>query len=343
MTRLHILNWYFARMNSRMKKFILVLISLTGIIAISLFFVSKKSISSESSNLITKSEQSTAKMTIASKSGNSIRILFVGDMMFDRYVRQVSDKNGYGFVFQKVDGLLRSNDLVVGNLEGPITDNKSVNVDSKMGDKNNYIFTFDPKVSDVLAKENIKLVNIGNNHISNFGSSGIENTRKYLTQSGVGFFGDPENADKRLVMEDIKNVRIAFVNYNQFVAGAEQKTIADINSAKKMKADLIIIYTHWGKEFVIDPDEDIKNLAHEFIDNGADLIIGSHPHVVQPKEEYKGKMIYYSLGNFIFDQYFEQGTQNGLAVQVEISTENKKIISRELPILMGKNSQILQQ
>jgi gamma-polyglutamate biosynthesis protein CapA len=329
-------------MSYKAQKVILVLISLVGLIVINLFFVSKKSITSESHNLITKNEQATAKMTIASKSENSIKILFVGDMMFDRYVRQVSDRNGYGFVFQKVDGLLKSNDLVVGNLEGPITNNKSVSVDSKMGDKNNYIFTFDSKVSGTLASENIRLVNIGNNHILNFGSSGIESTRKYLTQSGVDFFGDPENADKRLTIEVIKNVRIAFVNYNQFVTGAEQKTISDINSAKKLKADLVIVYTHWGKEFVTDPDENIKNLAHELIDAGADLIIGSHPHVVQPKEEYKGKMIYYSLGNFIFDQYFEQGTQNGLTVQVEINTENKKITPRELPILIGKSSQILQ-
>jgi poly-gamma-glutamate synthesis protein (capsule biosynthesis protein) len=330
-------------MNNRKKKVILVLISVTGLIAISLFFVSKKTISSELRNLITKSKQAaTAEMTVASKSENSIKILLVGDMMFDRYVRQVSDRNGYGFIFQKVDGLLKGNDLVVGNLEGPITDSKSVSVDSKMGDKNNYIFTFDPKVSDVLAKENIRLVNIGNNHISNFASSGIESTKKYLTQSGVDFFGNPENMDKRMAIENVKNIKIAFVNYNQFVAGAEQKTIADINSAKEMKVDLIIVYTHWGKEFIANPDENIKNLAHEFIDDGADLIVGSHPHVVQPKEEYRGKMIYYSLGNFIFDQYFDLNTQKGLIVQVTMDLSSKKIVTRDLPIILDSNGQTLQ-
>lgn len=326
-----------------MKKIILILIFATGFIASSLFFLNKKNTSPESPNLTKKNARTAVEMTLALESENLIKILFVGDMMFDRYVRQISDRNGYDFVFQKIEGLLSGNDLVVGNLEGPITDNKSVSVNSKIGDRNNYIFTFDPKVSDTLARKNIRLVNIGNNHISNFASSGIESTRKYLIQSEVDFFGDPENIDKRLIIKHIKGLKIAFVNYNQFITGAEKKTITDIDSAKKMEADLIIIYTHWGKEYIANPDQNIKNLAYRLIDNGADLIIGSHPHIVQPKEEYRGKMIYYSLGNFIFDQYFRQETQNGLAVQIEISAENKKIISREFPIQIGRNGQISQQ
>lgn len=280
---------------------------------------------------------------ISNETADSIRILFVGDMMFDRYIRQVSERRGYDFIFQKVDGLLQDNDLVIGNLEGPITDSKSRSVGSEIGEKNNYIFTFDSGVADTLAKENIRLVNIGNNHISNFGSDGINATRQYLTQSGIDFFGDPENIDNRLIIKNIQNIKIAFVSYNQFTTNAEQKTIADTESAKNNKADFIVVYAHWGEEFIANPDENIRNMAHGFIENGADLIIGSHPHVIQSKEQYMGKMIYYSLGNFVFDQYFSQETQRGLAIQSEINIKNKKIISNELPILMSKNGQILQQ
>jgi len=338
----HILSWFFAKMNNKMQKVILVLILLASFIMASLFFVGKKTISSESSDLVIKSEQTTFKMAIASKSENSIKILFVGDMIFDRYIRQVSDRRGYDFPFKKVESLLKGNDLVVGNLEGPITDNKSISIDSEIGEKNNYIFTFDPKISEALASKNIKLVNIGNNHISNFGSSGIESTRKHLAQSGVDFFGDPEKVDKRLVIENIKNIKIAFVNYNQFVAGAEQKTINDINNAKSLNVDFIVLYTHWGKEFMTEPEDKLKILAHKFIDSGADLVIGSHPHVVQSKEEYKGRMIYYSLGNFIFDQYFDSNTQKGLAVQATMDLNSKKIITRDLPIILDNNGQTLQ-
>lgn len=328
-------------MSNKTQKVILVSIVLSGLIVISLFFASKKIMSSESPNLTIKSEQSTAEMIVASKSENSIKILFVGDMMFDRYVRQVSDRNGYGFVFQKVDSLFRGNDLVVGNLEGPITGNKSVSVDSKMGDKNNYIFTFNPKVAQALANENIKLVNIGNNHITNFGSSGIESTRNYLTQSGVDFFGDPEKNDRRVAFKNIKGLKISFVNYNQFVSSARQKTIDDVKKSKKANADIVVVYTHWGTEFVDQPDQKIKDLAHEFIDAGVDLIIGSHPHVIQSKEEYKGKMIYYSLGNFIFDQYFDPKTQRGLAVQIVVNPRNKDLKFKEFQIEMKNSGQSL--
>lgn len=272
------------------------------------------------------------------KKGN-VKIFFVGDMMFDRYIRQVSEKRGYSFAFQNVETLLKDNDLIVGNLEGPITDQASVSIASKMGEHDNYIFTFDPAVTNVLLKENIKLVNIGNNHISNFGSSGVESTRKYLTQSGIDYFGDPENENSRMIVENIKGMHIAFVNYNQFVSDSEQRTIVDINKAKRLKADFIILYTHWGVEFSPEPTEKTKKMAHKFIDDGVDLIIGSHPHVIQTKEEYNGKMIYYSLGNFIFDQYFRPETQKGLAVQAEFDASTKKIILKDFQIKIASNGQ----
>lgn len=328
------LNWYFVRMNNKNKKLISVAVLLISAF-VSLFFVSKKTISfSNSSN-----QKVVPVASATDKIQNTVSILFVGDIMFDRYIRQVTDRHGYAFPFQKVESLLRDNDLAVANLEGPITNSQSVSLASKMGEKNNYIFTFDPKVGQALVGENIKLVNIGNNHITNFGSNGIESTRNYLMQAGVGFFGDPEKSDGRIAFENIKGLKIAFVNYNQFILNAQQKTIEDINKSKKANADIIIVYTHWGKEFVDKPDQKIQDLAHEFIDAGVDLIIGSHPHVVQTKEEYKGKMIYYSLGNFIFDQYFDLHTREGMIVLTTINTSSKEIEAKEFQVKMDSNGQ----
>jgi poly-gamma-glutamate synthesis protein (capsule biosynthesis protein) len=324
-------------MNNKIRKTILFTV-LSVSLLISLFFVGKKTVSfskiSDANNIIPVAN------TI-SKDGGYVSILFVGDMMFDRYIRQTSEKYGYSFLFQKVEPMLKCNDLVVGNLEGPITDKQSISLDSKIGEKDNYVFTFDSKSTQVLANENIKLVNIGNNHITNFGSTGIESTRKYLMQSGVDFFGDPEKSDKRIAFENIKGLKIAFVNYNQFVPNNKQKTFDDISKAKNLKSDMIIVYTHWGTEFVDNPDQKIKDLAHEFIDDGADLIIGSHPHVIQPKEEYKGKMIYYSLGNMVFDQYFREDTKKGLLVRMTIDPETKKLSFEDIPIKIENNGQTL--
>lgn len=324
-------------MKNKIQKIILLVIFLVALVAVGVFLTSKKTAS-----FGIKNEQVIAKETVARPEKKPIKILFVGDMMFDRYIRQIADKRGAGYSFQKIQSILQSNDLVVGNLEGPITDKQSVSIDSVIGSKENYIFTFDKKFAGVLEKENIKLVNIGNNHILNFGFPGVESTRKYLSETGVEFFGDPENEENRMKIEKLKGFEIAFVNYNQFVGQAEQKTLDDLDRARAQKVDLIILYTHWGTEFVTgQPSDKIKNLAHKFIENGADLIIGTHPHVVQDKEEYAGKMIYYSLGNFIFDQYFSPETKKGLAVQVEISPE-KKLQFRDFSLKMATNGQTSQ-
>lgn len=326
-------------MNNKISKIILTGVILISFVAV-LFFAAKKTISFESSGVIIKKQQQKKLVdTVVAKNDKPIKILFVGDMMGDRYIRQVSEKRGYAFIFQKVDDLLKSSDLVVGNLEGPITDSQSVSVNSQIGERNNYIFTFDPKFGKALADENIKLVNIGNNHISNFADIGIESTRKNLADSNIDFFGDPKNENKRLKIENIQGFKIAFINYNQFVLDAKKKTFVDIANAKKSKPDLLILYTHWGAEFISEPSQKIKDLAHEFVESGVDLIIGSHPHVIQNKEQYKGKTIYYSLGNFIFDQYFDSKTKQGLAVEVEIDSVSKSMQFKEHALKMTNNGQ----
>lgn len=317
-----------------------VFVSLAG-----MFFYVALAREEKSKSSVPSTEKSIqAKTDVEKISKKDIKILFVGDMMFDRYIRQATDAHVNNFVFQKVADLFKSNDLVVGNLEGPITDNPSVSVNSEFGSRENYIFTFDPKFAQILKDVNVSLVNIGNNHISNFGDAGIESTHRYLKEAGVAYFGDPQDENARISIQNIGGFKIAFVSYNQFVSDAKQKTLDDIKKTKKENVDYIFLYTHWGKEFMPEPEEKTKNLAHEFIDSGVDLIIGTHPHVIQTVEKYKGKMIYYSLGNFIFDQYFDAKTQQGLAVQINIGTNNKNIIAKEIKVRMKNSGQtILEQ
>lgn len=267
-----------------------------------------------------------------------IKILFVGDMMFDRYIRQIISAKGQDFILQKAQTILQGNDLVVGNLEGPITQNASVSIASKMGERNNYIFTFDPNIADVLIKHNIMLVSMGNNHITNFGSDGIAQTRNFLTQAGVRYFGDPENQVSNMAIEKFDDHTIVLVNYNQFSSGSQEAALNSIQTAKRSGKDFVVVYAHWGTEYVSEPSDAIRGLAHTFIDAGADVIIGTHPHVIQSKEKYQGKMIYYSLGNFIFDQYFEAKTKKGLAVRMDID-ERDAISFTEFSVRMDSNGQ----
>ena len=109
--------------------------------------------------------------------------------------------------------------------------------------------------------------------------------------------------------------------------------------SRESQADIIIVYTHWGTEYKTESAENIKNLGRRFIDSGADMVIGTHPHVTQPMEEYKGKRIYYSLGNFIFDQYFSPETKKGLAAEVRIDTQTKNMNFRDIGLILDNNGQ----
>lgn len=269
-----------------------------------------------------------------------ISVLFLGDLMFDRSIRQFAEKKGNDFIFEKIGDFLKNSDLVVANLEGPITDNVSKSINTKPEEKDHFYFTFDSGLAGTLAKHNIKLVNFGNNHILNFGTSGLEQTKKYLTENRVDYFGDLKNLDKNYFVKEINGMKIGFVGYNQFGGKGAEEINRNIEIIRNT-VDIILVYTHWGKEYEKTPSDSIKNLAHSFIDAGADLVIGSHPHVVQNVEEYKGKKIYYSLGNFIFDQYFSAETMKGLAVKVRINPENKSLKFQEIPLAMDKNGQTL--
>ncbi len=264
-------------------------------------------------------------------------ILFGGDMQFDRYIRTVSGRRGGAFLFDGLRTEFQKADLVVANLEGPITDKTSVSETSIEGSHDNYVFTFPPETAARLKEENVGLVNIGNNHILNFKEEGAKRTKEYLEAAGVGYFGSPLSGDERVAYREIGGMRFGFVNYNEFIWKGREKAMEDITNARSA-SDFVIVYTHWGKEYVGATPE-MKTLGHEFIDAGADLVIGSHPHVVQEREIYEGKTVYYSLGNLIFDQYFRPETQAGLVVRAVFDPVTRDISLTELPVRLKTNGQ----
>lgn len=280
--------------------------------------------------------------SIADAKPKTTKLFFSGDLMFDRGIRYYADKfGGNDYIFEQISNFLSKNDLNIVNLEGPITDNPSKSAGTAPGSANNYYFTFDPSVAKTLAKNNIKIVNIGNNHILNFGKKGLAKTKEYLDQEKIGYFGSPDYP--RSTATEINNTKIAFIGYNEFSdLGPELEEVSVINEIVKAKeyADIIIIYSHWGVEYEKIESEAQKNTAHKFIDAGADLIIGSHPHVTESVETYNGKRIYYSLGNFVFDQYFDQDVRNGLGVIVKID-ENKVLSFEEINFYLADKGQTI--
>ena len=246
-----------------------------------------------------------------------VKILFVGDMNFDRYIRKVGENKGEDYIFSCIDNFLKDSDLVVGNLEGPITDNPSVSLGSTIDTPDNYTFTFPPNTAKLLVKNNIKLVNLGNNHINNFGQEGFASTKKYLEEAEVNYL-------------DFRVKNISFISYNEF-GGDSAKKVAQKIVEEKKEGRVVFVYTHWGDEYIAPPQR-VKNYAKLFAEAGADYIIGSHPHVVLESEKIGETIVYYSLGNFIFDQYWNKEVSTGLVLEVNIKGDDIKIIEHKVSL-----------
>ena len=264
-----------------------------------------------------------------------ITLMFVGDIMLDRGVEFMIKKYGngdYKWTFSKIIDDLKQVDILFGNLESPISD-KGIKVGSI------YSFRADPKTIEGLTYAGFDVLSVANNHIFDYSREAMEDSFKKLKEAGISYIGGgfDEKEAHSPVIKVIRGTKIAFLAYTNlgienWVAKERKSGISwlsevnlkkDISDAKN-QADLVIVSMHFGEEYQAQPDFKQKYFARLAIDSGADLIIGHHPHVVQPIEKYKEGYIAYSLGNFIFDQGFSEETMKGLLL--EILVENGKII-----------------
>lgn len=237
----------------------------------------------------------------------------VGDIMLDRYVRQMMLKNGPLYPFSAIHDQLQNADLVVGNLEGPIT------TSSKHATAGGSLtFTFDPSTATALQQAGFTALSLANNHTLNFGERGLQSTRQYLQQAGIKPFGDPRNRSHFHLTQIINGQRITLLGYHGLVSGLET-VLLDARRAHA-KGETVIVFAHTGNEYALRFTARQQRDYRRLVDAGADLVIGSHPHVVQPLEIYHGKLIAYSLGNFVFDQYFSTDTQQQLMLQLQADT-----------------------
>ena len=245
------------------------------------------------------------------------KIAFIGDMMFDRGVERLMLRNSFTYPVDLIKGFLNKFDMVVGNLEGPINEEPGDFTDSSLK------FSFDKRTLESLNAGNFSVLSLANNHTLNMGSEGIAETRSILTEAGINFTGDPIICD---IADIYQKDGIAYFGINKtYSFNCSDKEV--VNSIEEYKfynpESFLIISIHWGNEYQKTNSPQQQKLGRAMIDAGADLIIGHHPHVVQNIELYNEKLIFYSLGNFIFDQYFSKETQQGLIIGLEIYPEEK--------------------
>jgi poly-gamma-glutamate synthesis protein (capsule biosynthesis protein) len=229
---------------------------------------------------------------------DDVTLLAFGDLMLARGVAAAIARHGPMYPFEPITRLLIGSDLVTANAEGVFAD---VPADRKAVKPDDLNFAFGTWLLPTLHRLGFTHLGEANNHALDFGSAALEASRTAMRQSKIGAFGDPENDRDLADMTVVRGRKIAQIGYDQFSGHGPEAVIAAIAEAKKAGA-FVVVYPHWGIEYEPKPTQLQISLAHSFIDAGADVVVGSHPHVVQPVEIYNGRAIFYSLGNFIFDQ-----------------------------------------
>ena len=245
--------------------------------------------------------------------GKLVKGTVVGDMMLGRSITNKGSKNNYKNMFSGVSDLWKDSDYVAGNLECVLLDNAS---DYEKNDKEIHI-NAETKTANVLKENGFTLVSLANNHLADFKAKGVVNTLDTLDKVGLKHVGVGRNLTEAAEydIQEINGVKIATIAVSDIIPKdfAARDSKAGILTTKTLKyyqavkdasekADLVIANIHWGVEYGMTETEAQQQLARNLINWGVDVVIGSHPHVLQPVEKYGDGIIFYSMGNFVFDQ-----------------------------------------
>ncbi|PGT77851.1 CapA family protein [Bacillus sp. AFS040349] len=227
--------------------------------------------------------------------------------------------NGLSYFLEGLNDVFKKDDLTTVNLETTLT-----NATEKA--EKTFRFKGDPEYAQILKLGGIEAVNLANNHIFDYKQKGYEDTIEALKERDVGYFGY-ENQ----FITTIKEVKIGALGYEGWEDTEEiRSTIEkDIQSLREQGVQIVLIHFHWGDEKHYVPNEDQKSLARFSVDAGADLILGHHPHVLQGIEEYNGKFIVYSLGNFMFGGNKNPSDKDTFVFQQTFHIENGELSDKK--------------
>ncbi|HLG25501.1 MAG TPA: CapA family protein [Candidatus Gracilibacteria bacterium] len=251
---------------------------------------------------------------------DAVYMVAFGDIMLGRYVRTLMDANALDYPFEIMDNdYLRVNDLLIANLEGPVTEN-SVRTTTGMS------FGFFPDIVPVLKKFHFDVLSQANNHTLDKGQRAWEESMTLLRNGGLTAFGHPRDITNDSVAKIlIRGQKFAFVGLQDVNSTIDDEKAVELVKQLKGEGYNVIPFIHWGTEYKNNPNKRQKDLAHAFIDAGAYAVIAHHPHVPQAYETYNGRPIFYSLGNAVFDQYWSAPTQEGLSVALAMAGDHMDI------------------
>lgn len=281
---------------------------------------------------------------------DSINLVFAGDIMMadctdpdvptmTESVEDIMDKRGAAYVFGDTPEVLRPADLAIANLEGTFSDRGKPVANKK------YTFRTNPKYAASIAEAGVDIVSLANNHILDYGTEAFFDTLRHLADNSLMYVGAGRNVDEAMepLYVDVKGSKVAIlassliIPFNSWRAGDNRPGIShsdnpamllkEVANARK-QADIVAVYLHWGIEYTYTPLSQQRKLAKQLIDAGADMVIGTHPHVVQGLEIYKGKTIAYSIGELVFWRIDPRQT---MLLEVSINKETGKQTARVIP------------
>lgn len=255
-------------------------------------------------------------------------LFFVGDIMLSRNVgTKIFSANDPTLPYRNVLSWIQGADISFANLESPFN-NKGARVTQGL------VFKAEPNTIQGLKEAGFDILSTANNHTMDQGKEGLDFTMSWLKENGISYVGTGMDCHDGLIKE-VNGIKFGFLAYS-YTAYNDGGRVPDpivcnwTDSAQvtkdiialKPKVDFLILSTHMGAEYKRSPEPANALGARNAIDAGADLFVGHHPHWVQTIEEYKGKYIFYSLGNFVFDQMWSQDTKEGLGVEVLFEDKN---------------------
>ncbi len=291
-----------------------------------------------------------------------LKIFLVGDIMLGRYITEELKKNkkDYVYPFVKVKDIFEQDSVVFGNLECPITASEKC-----LDPSGKYILKNPVEALEGINYCGFNLLNLANNHILDYYEKGLDDTINFLdsvniVHSGAGM--NIEEAKKAAIIEK-KSVKVGLIGYTdmadiiyggnpplKFSAEADKAGVSprppvfddsirkDIDRVRG-KVDILIVSLHWGWEESFNISNSQIDFAHSLIDNGADIVVGTHPHQFQGIEIYKGKPIFYSLGNFMFDQADPENKESFI---MKLAYQNKRLVSiTGIPIRIINDMQVV--
>ncbi len=269
-----------------------------------------------------------------------VTLTFGGDIMLDRGVRNSVVKNfgnDYSALFEKLS-VLKKSDIVFANLEGPASDQGA-------DQKNLYSFRMDPAVVPALAGAGMTIVSVANNHVGDWGRLAYADSLATLKENEILYTGggnDAVDAETPTIIEKY-GMKIGFLGFsdvgpNSMQATADQAGLLlasnprfdEIIQNASRQVDHLVVSFHFGDEYKTKHNARQEYLAHRAVDNGAKLVIGAHPHVIQDTEVYKQSYIAYSLGNFIFDQGFSVNTMQGMLLNIKLNKDGSMTTRKDI-------------